>query len=169
MHFFVQFYVAPIDLKDMNFVPDFSDEVKAAGYGIWGRQSWYENKIFHTTDVKKTMGYDNHLRHVKAVHVALDISVSKATHATRAYAAEVTRHHGASVDDTKALGGWNDGGAFKKCYYKQIPFLALLAAATFNAHYPEGHHLPREHLKPPSEVLAQIFTWIEQEEAILQV
>ncbi|KIJ24691.1 hypothetical protein M422DRAFT_274472 [Sphaerobolus stellatus SS14] len=38
MHFFVQFHIAPIDLKDMDLVPDFSDVAKAAGYGIWGSQ-----------------------------------------------------------------------------------------------------------------------------------
>ena len=88
----------------------------------------------------------DHLERVKKIHKSNDIEVSKATHATRVYCAEITRAHGASMDDTKVLGGWNDGGAFQPCYDRKLPLPALLAAATFNAAKPESYFLPREHL-----------------------
>ena len=80
------------------------------------------------------------------LHKHNDISISKATHATRVFSAETARGHGTSSDDTKALGGWNDSGSFRACYDKKLPISALLGAAMFNASKPEAHFLARDHL-----------------------
>ena len=81
---------------------------------------------------------------VKALHKANNIDLSKATHATWVYAAKISCRHGSSVDDTKALSGWNDkSGAFKPCYDHKLPLLAPLRAAMFNGAKPESHFLLR--------------------------
>jgi hypothetical protein len=113
------------------------------------------------------------------------VCLSKATHATRSFTAQTARQNGASVDGTKALGGWNENGSFRPCYDRALPLDALLGAATFNARKPESYFLPRNVLgespftrfilrahitsaDPPQELLQQIFPWIEQEQAALE-
>ena len=101
------------------------------------------------------------------MHKHNDIAISKVTHAARVYAAQNTRKHGTSASDTKALGGWNEGGAFRACYDRTFPIGALLGAATFMASKPETYFLPRDVLVPPNDLVAQIFPWVEQELAAL--
>jgi hypothetical protein len=55
------------------------------------------------------------------------------------YAAQISRSHESSTEDTKTLGGWNDKGSFKSCFDHKLPLLALLGAAMFNASKPEAH------------------------------
>jgi hypothetical protein len=92
------------------------------------------------------------------------------------------------VNGTKALGGWNESGAFRNCYDRAFPVDALLGAAGFNAQRPKQYHLPRSalgeiscpysfgfamtlavFLEPLSELLQQIFPWVESEHAALKV
>lgn len=88
----------------------------------------------------------DHRERVNNIHKAVGISLSKVTHATRSYTAITARGHGASVDGTKALGGWSDSGSFRPCYDRALPVDALLGAATFDAQKPETYGLPRNAL-----------------------
>jgi hypothetical protein len=87
--------------------------------------------------------YIDHRERVSDIHAAVGISLSKVTHATRSYTAQTARAHGASVDGTKALGGWSEDGSFRPCYDRALPLDALLGAAMFNARKPETYCLPR--------------------------
>jgi hypothetical protein len=80
------------------------------------------------------------------MHTANNISITKVTHGTRPFAAQTCRAFGASVSDTKALGGWNDSGSFKNCYDRAMPVGALLGAAFFNSAKPELYRIPRDSL-----------------------
>lgn len=71
------------------------------------------------------------------------ISITKVTHAGRTYAAQNARANGASVNGTKALGGWSETGAFRNCYDRAFPVDALLGAAGFSARCLERYNLPR--------------------------
>jgi hypothetical protein len=77
------------------------------------------------------------------MHSGVGISLSKVTHATRSFTAQTARQNSASVDGTKALGGWSENGSFRPCYDRALPLDALLGAATFNAQKPESYFLPR--------------------------
>jgi hypothetical protein len=81
------------------------------------------------------------------MHQANKVEITKSTHAGRCYSAMNTRAHGATVDGTKALGGWNDSGSFRDCYDRAFPVYALLGAASFNARKPESYFLPRDNLR----------------------
>jgi hypothetical protein len=85
----------------------------------------------------------DHRERVNTIHAAVGVSLSKVTHATRSYTAQTARVHGASVDGTKALGGWSEDGSFRPCYDRALPLDALLGAAMFNARKPETYCLPR--------------------------
>jgi hypothetical protein len=109
------------------------------------------------------------------------------THARRCYAAQNARSHGATVNGTKALGGWNESGAFQNCYDRAFPVDVLLGTAGFNARRPEQYSLPRsalgerhshwiciltDHitcLELPSDLLKQIFPWVESEQNALKI
>ncbi|GBE80419.1 hypothetical protein SCP_0301340 [Sparassis crispa] len=140
--FFGFFHVLHLPLP--NLLPDFEDNACAA------------------------MSYDNHCDRLRGIHEENNISITKVTHAGRAYAAQTVCAHGATVSGTKVLGGWNKNGSFHQCYEWTFPVDALLGAAMFNGHKPEMYSLPRDALKPPSELLAQVFPWIEQEQAALE-
>jgi len=109
-----------------------------------------------------------------------DISITTVTHTGHCYAAQNARTHGATVNGTKALGGWNESGAFRNCYDQAFLVDALLGAAGFNARRPEQYCLPQSALvrfsvcffffldadlllEPPDELLWQIFPWVESE------
>jgi hypothetical protein len=83
------------------------------------------------------------------IHVKNNVSITKSTHAGRPFAAQTARAHGASVDGTKALGGWSESGSFRPCYDRAFPADALLGAAMFNAQKTEDYCLPREALGEP--------------------
>ncbi|KAG2059887.1 hypothetical protein BDR06DRAFT_967451 [Suillus hirtellus] len=74
----------------------------------------------------------------------------------------------ASGNNVKAIDCWRVNDAFANCYDHALPLKGLLGTAMFNARKPEQYFLDRDHLKPPSELLLQIFPWIEQENAVLQ-
>ena len=93
-----------------------------------------------------TFDSQDHRDRVKTIQDAAGVVLSKVTHATRAYTAMTARGHGASVDGTKALGGWSDSGSFRPCYDHTLPIDALLGAATFDARRPESYSLPRDAL-----------------------
>ena len=59
------------------------------------------------------------------------------------FPAKDTRERGASVDGTKALGGWSDSGSFCPCYDRAFPLDALFGAAHFSAKQPENFFSPR--------------------------
>lgn len=80
------------------------------------------------------------------MHTANDVSITKVTHGTRPFAAQTCRSFGASVSDTKALGGWNESGSFKNCYDRALPVGALLGAAFFNSTRPELYRVARDSL-----------------------
>lgn len=87
-----------------------------------------------------------HHDRVSLIHVRNKISITKATHAGRPFAAQTARAHGASVDGTKALGGWSEQGSFRPCYDRAFPTDALLGAGMFNAREPGAYFLPRDAL-----------------------
>ncbi|GLB45440.1 hypothetical protein LshimejAT787_2201030 [Lyophyllum shimeji] len=140
MLFFGYFHILGMPAPD--FMPDFT----ANGYG-------------------DQMSYDAHRNRVLKIHMANQISITKVTHATRPYAAQMCRSNGATSDGTKALGGWSENGSYRQCYDRALPIDALLGAAMFNAHKPETYCLPRDYLEPPAELLSAIFPWIENAEA----
>ena len=80
------------------------------------------------------------------MHVKNNVSITKSTHAGRPFAAQTARAHGASIDGTKALGGWSESGSFRPCYDRAFPTDALLGAAMFNAQKPDAYCLPRDAL-----------------------
>lgn len=75
-----------------------------------------------------------------------NICITKVTHAGRPLAAQTARAHGATVTDTKALGGWQETGSFRACYDRALPAGALLGVAHFDANRPESYLLARDHL-----------------------
>jgi hypothetical protein len=83
------------------------------------------------------------------IHSAVGVCLSKSTHAACSFTAQTARQNGASVDGTKALGGWSENGSFRPCYDRALPLEALLGAATFNARKPESYFLPRDLLGEP--------------------
>ena len=84
-----------------------------------------------------------HREAVSNAHKQNGICMSKATHGGRVTSALMARANGASITETKALGGWNDGGSYRACYDCQPPLEGLLAAAHFFAKRPESYYLPR--------------------------
>jgi hypothetical protein len=88
----------------------------------------------------------DHYDRVKQIHVKNGICITKATHATRHFAAQTARAHSASVTSTKALGRWSETDAMANCYDRAIPIDALLAASMFNGRKPEEHFLARDAL-----------------------
>ncbi|KAL6300579.1 hypothetical protein BKA93DRAFT_829024 [Sparassis latifolia] len=110
----------------------------------------------------------HHRDRLRGIHKENEISITKVTHASRSYAAQTARAHGATVSGTKALGGWNENGSFRQCYERTFPVDALLGAAMFNGRKPETYCLPRDALDPPPELLAQIFPWVEREQVALE-
>jgi hypothetical protein len=80
------------------------------------------------------------------MNLANNICITKVTHAGRPLAAQTARAHGATVTDTKALGGWQETGSFRACYDRALPIGALLGVAHFDANRPEAYLLARDHL-----------------------
>ncbi|THH20826.1 hypothetical protein EW146_g575, partial [Bondarzewia mesenterica] len=146
-----------------NFTPDFSN----TNYGLYGRREWYEYYLFHASDIRREMSYENHRQRINNIHLKNNISLTKAMHATRNYGAQNTRANGASVDGTKAMGGWSDQGSYRRCYDRSFPTDALLASAMFNARQPSSYSLPRDVLEPPAELMAAVFPWVEREQNAL--
>ena len=150
-----------------NFVPDFSDP----RFGEFGCRKWYETKLFFASKASPTdlMQYKSkcqislcplvyaltteivqaHNDRVNMIHVKNNVSITKSTHAGRTFAVQTARAHGASVDGTKALGGWSESGSFRPCYDRAFPADALLGAAMFNAQKTEDYCLPQEALGEP--------------------
>ncbi|GBE83165.1 hypothetical protein SCP_0502120 [Sparassis crispa] len=160
--FFGFFHVLHLPLP--NLLPDFEDNA----CGEYGRGDWYGYHVFWGKQPAAAMSYDNHCDRLRGIHEENNISIMKVTHAGRAYAAQTARAHDATVSGTKALGGWNENGSFCQCYERTFPVNALLGAAMFNGCKPEMYSLPRDALEPPSELLAQVFLWIEQKQAALE-
>lgn len=75
-----------------------------------------------------------------------NISINKATHAGRPYAAMTAREHRASRDDTKELGNWSHGGSFS-AYDRTLPIDAMLGAASFNARKQETYMIARAKIR----------------------
>jgi hypothetical protein len=154
--FFTFFHI--LKLPPPNFIPSFT----TAGYGQYGYREWYDYHVFASKeDYKSGMTYDSelgvvhvsgacltcgsdHLKRVSIMHKENDIEITKSTHAGRCYGAMNSRAHGATVAGTKALGGWSEGGSFRRCYDRAFPVDALLGAASFNADKPEEYLLARE-------------------------
>lgn len=147
-------------------VPDFAPNFEGPSAGQYGVREWYQYHVFYPTrgSASKAMSYESeyntlcffvcihpydlqdHRERVNTIHEAVGVSLSKVTHATRSYTAITARGHGASVDGTKALGGWSEAGCFRPCYDRALPVDALLGAATFDAQKPETYSLPRNAL-----------------------
>jgi hypothetical protein len=190
LNMFAHFHILRQEVP--GFAPDFNDPK----YGEYRYCEWYDYCVFYAKDIRSEMSYDSmcfqpivqlmpdltaptdHHARVSLIHLKNDISISKVTHAGRCYAAQTARAHGATVNGTKALGGWNESGAFRNCYDRAFPVDALLGAAGFNARQPEQYCLPRstlgkisccilsiflmiltESLEPPTELLQQLFPW----------
>ncbi|KAJ7178272.1 hypothetical protein C8R46DRAFT_1188289 [Mycena filopes] len=125
--FFAYFHIAGYPVPD--FAPDFKDK----DYGEYGRRDWYTYHVFSTGVGTTEMSYQAHHDRVMQMHAANDISITKVTHGTRPFAAQTARSFGASVSDTKALGGWNDSGSFKNCYDRAMPVAKDIALRQFLA------------------------------------
>jgi hypothetical protein len=140
-------------------------------------------------EVIKLTAKPDHRDQVGLIHSKNGVMLSKVTHAARPYTAKTARENGASVEGTKALGGWSDGGSFRPCYDRALPLDTLLGAADFNARKPEGYFVPRSALgesrerasklnyahappflapEPPAELRSQVFPWVEGEMAALE-
>jgi hypothetical protein len=168
--FFAYFHILGGDVPD--FLPDFNTD----GYGEYGYREWYDYCVFWGKDVKQEMSYDSkflfsipstlltlpnsfidHHARLTLIHTKNDISITKVTHAGRYFAAQTARAHGATVNGTKALGGWSESGAFRNCYDRAFPVDALLGAAAFNARHPEQYSLPRSALGEKLNCLFSLF------------
>ncbi|KAK7027698.1 hypothetical protein R3P38DRAFT_3190769 [Favolaschia claudopus] len=148
-------------------VPDFSPDFSDKSFGEHGQRDWYTYHVFSTGIGREEMSYQAHHDRVMQMHAANDVSITKVTHGARPFAAQTCRSFGASVSDTKALGGWNESGSFKNCYDRALPVGALLGAAFFNSLKPELYRVARDILEPPDDVSKDIFPWIEDELAAL--
>jgi len=88
----------------------------------------------------------DHRTRLRKIHEMNQVSISKVTHGGRSYAATTARSHGATETGTKAMGGWNENGAFRACYDRALPVDALLGAAMFNGRKPETYFVARDRL-----------------------
>jgi hypothetical protein len=88
----------------------------------------------------------DHQTRLRKIHKTNNLSISKVTHGGRSYAATTARSHGATETGTKAMGGWNENGAFGACYDHALPVDALLRAALFNGRKPETYFVARDKL-----------------------
>ena len=88
----------------------------------------------------------DHRTRLRKIHEMNGVSISKVTHGGRSYAATTARSHGATETGTKAMGGWNENGAFRACYDRALPVDALLGAAMFNGRKPETYFVARDKL-----------------------
>ncbi|KAJ8579943.1 hypothetical protein M405DRAFT_869844 [Rhizopogon salebrosus TDB-379] len=151
--FFAHFHI--LNHAPPNFAPDFSNK----NYGEYGYRQWYEYHVFYTGCPTKEMTYENHRDRINTMHIKNNIDITKKTHAGRHYAAQTARAHGASVNGTKALGGWSDNGSFNPVYDRAFPLDALLGAGMFNARRPEDYALPRnsigENPPPPPPMMVE--------------
>ncbi|KAG1874883.1 hypothetical protein F4604DRAFT_1925032 [Suillus subluteus] len=154
--FFAHFHI--LNCAPPDFAPDFSNK----NYGKYGRREWYDYHVFYTGGPTKEMTYENHRDCIMNMHMKNNIDTTKKTHAGCHYAAQTACAHGASVNGTKALGGWSDNGSFNPVYDRAFPLDALLGAGMFNAWHPEDYALPRNSIVPPLALLEEIFPFIEQ-------
>lgn len=153
-HLFSYFHI--LDKPPPDFTPKYSSETDNIG-----TRSWYSFMLFPGNDSDSTeMSYEStssvkvldtiartyydidHRRRVNIMKEKNNISINKATHAGRPYAATTAREHRASRDDTKDLGGWSTGGSFG-AYDHTLPIDAMLGAASFNARKQETYMISR--------------------------
>jgi hypothetical protein len=92
------------------------------------------------------------------MHVKNDIHITKVTHGGREFTVKTAREHGASVNGTKALGGWSESGSFRPCYDRALPVDAMLGAAMFNGRKPESYFVARACTSRSQSVRAHSFT-----------
>lgn len=170
LHLFVQWHPELGNEPLPSFAPEFSQDSRTEGFGEYGKRDWYGLYAFHPEgkSAREPMKYSNHYQRVKKMHQDANVSISKATHAARSKAAQTAREHGASMNDTKALGLWNESGSYRNCYDRLFPMPAMLGAAHHLALQPEAFFVARAALDVPEELLALIFPWVEAEEAALQ-
>ncbi|KAJ3495160.1 hypothetical protein NMY22_g19973 [Coprinellus aureogranulatus] len=109
-----------------------------------------------------------HRKRVLSFKLAYDIFCQKVTHTGRVRAAEDGIEYGATIEGVKALGLWSQDGSFRKSYDRSLPIDAMLALAYFNGEKKNSYFVAREFLEPPSELLEQIFPWVEEAEAAYQ-
>lgn len=141
-------------------MPDFSQDAQNAGFGQYGRRPWYEYMVFPSSKgPTKEMSYQSvsscvllcydltahadHNDRIKLLQRATGVVITKGTHGGREYGALEARLHGASVEDTKAMGIWNESGSFRTCYDRTHPTAAYLGAASFPANQPEAYSVTR--------------------------
>jgi hypothetical protein len=144
-----------------NFAPNFDDN----SCGEFGHRQWYDYHMFWAQSIESEMCYDSvylrssllnyrqltsalldHRTRLRKIHETNNVSISKVTHGGRSYAATTARSHGATETGTKAMGGWNENGAFRACYDRALPVDALLGAAMFNGRKPETYFVARDKL-----------------------
>ncbi|KIJ34116.1 hypothetical protein M422DRAFT_52114 [Sphaerobolus stellatus SS14] len=113
------------------------------------------------------MCYDNHREHVKKMHTANGIAITKVSHAGHIFSAFFMRQQGTSVEDAKVAGLWSSSGSFGVAYDCKVPLEGLLGAAGFDPPEPKVHFLSHHNLDVPEELELQIFPWIETQEAAL--
>jgi hypothetical protein len=159
LYFFTLFHVTKIEAPD--FLPDYSQ----SNGNVIGFRKWYLRYLFPGKDDFSAMTFENHRKRVNKMKKDTNIEIVKVTHAGRPYTVKVARDGGASVAGAMALGLWmqSSGGSFRPCYDRALPVDALLGAAGFNAQNQNSYLVARDVLVPPSDLISQIFPWVEEE------
>jgi len=126
------------------------------------RPSWYDLYLFcHHDNPLQQISYDQHHVTVREAHKQVNIFSKKSTHLERGHAPRELRDKGISREELRAHGHWYQdslGGA----YLTNLSYQCMFALAGF--HPLEGDYtIPRAAVKPPENLLRQIFPWVEDE------
>ena len=79
----------------------------------------------------------------KKAFTSCDIYKTHTTHAARTTAARNANRNNASEADTKAHGGWSEGGSYRACYMRELPTSTIAGLAGFDGRYPERYFVAR--------------------------
>ncbi len=81
---------------------------------------------------------------MKELYEKEGISITKVTHAGRKFAGTWSRYHGASHEDTKALGNWsNKTDGSMPLYVDALPIASMLSMSGWNGTKQESYILVR--------------------------
>ncbi|KAF5310463.1 hypothetical protein D9611_012258 [Ephemerocybe angulata] len=151
------------------FEPDY-ESPKASNVGF---RSWYDWRLFPNSaeeSMAESLSPRAHRDRVNIIKSKYNITCIKVTHAGRVSGAEGAIEGGATVDGTKKLGLWSQGGSFEGSYASAtLPLNAMLALAYFNGERKDNYYVSRDFMNPPDELCSLIFPWIEQEETAYEI
>ena len=122
--------------------------------------TWFDVKVFKNGRPEDPMSYRTQLRAVNRVFEALRIRISKKTHSGRGSGAQLAEIDGATEDDLRRHGRW-ENGSMEKCYLLALPRKSIRIINGFSS--AKGNFwLPRANLDPPESLQKKIFPQVEE-------